>query len=115
MEDAAVVLAKLGRIDESLEAAERGTAVGPDIADCWFVYAALLARTGRDEEALGAVERAMTLDPGRYCASEDAWLLKGRCLMDLGRPDEAGTAFGTSIGLRRDARRRGGPFGRRRR
>ena len=58
----------------------------------------------------------MSLDPDQFGAGEDAWQIKGRCLMRLGRPDEAGTAFGTAQRLRYEAwrHRREGPFGRRR-
>jgi tetratricopeptide (TPR) repeat protein len=111
-----ITLRLLRRVDEALASLERALTLDPDDADAWFAKAAALAQLERDEEALAALERAMELDSDQFGASEDAWHLKGRCLMRLGRPDEAGTAFGTSLRLRHEARRRRrrGLFGRRR-
>lgn len=85
-------LAKLGRNDEVLEAAQQGVKLAdahlelnPDDARAWYLSAAALMRMGRRDEALERGRRAFAVDP------EDAGVLYNLgCLYALGgSTDEA--------------------------
>jgi len=85
-------LAKLGREDEVLEAAQQGIKLAdvqldlnPDDARAWYLGAAALMRLGKPEEARERARRALAIDP------EDAGVLYNvGCIYALGgKPSEA--------------------------
>jgi adenylate cyclase len=89
---AADALAKLGRNDEVVEAAQEGIKLAdahlelnPDDARAWYLSGAALMRLGKVDESLERARRASAIDP------EDAGVLYNvGCIYALaGKPDEA--------------------------
>jgi tetratricopeptide (TPR) repeat protein len=86
-----IALSVLGRYDEAIACYDRALAIQPGFLPARFNRARRLVEAGRIEEAVDAFHAALAsagpnADPGRL---GDIHVELGRCLMELGRPEEA--------------------------
>lgn len=83
--DRAIVLVRLGRLDEASEAFRRFSEGPKGSAQSWNDLGAVLEAQGRLDEAMAAYDRAVELDPDYYIALYS----KGKLLQKRGYMDEA--------------------------
>jgi tetratricopeptide (TPR) repeat protein len=93
--DASKSLGNAGRWNESLDAAEKATAIEPDNAKTWNIKAAALLNLNRYQESLDAAERSVSLNPDFI----SPWLIKGAAFLSLGRNQDALSASEKAIAL----------------
>jgi tetratricopeptide (TPR) repeat protein len=84
-----LVLTRLKRYSEALDASQRTVELDPSMAAAWNTVAHSLWRLGRDEEALAPADRALALDSTMV----EAWFNKGMALFHIRRYEEALAAF----------------------
>jgi tetratricopeptide (TPR) repeat protein len=84
-----LVLTRLKRYPEALDASQRTVDLDPTMAAAWNTVAHSLWRLGRDEEALIPADRALALDN----TFVEAWFNKGMALLHLRRYEKALAAF----------------------
>jgi tetratricopeptide (TPR) repeat protein len=58
-----VVLSRLGRYDEAIDAYDRALNINPDYSIVWNNKGVVLSRLGRYEEAIDAYDRALSINP----------------------------------------------------
>ena len=85
----AMLLAMVGRADESVSEARSAVKRDPVSPQCRFVLAGVFVAARRFEEAIAEANVSIELDPG----STPSHVALGRALVGLGRPDEAVHAF----------------------
>ena len=91
-----ILLDKLGKEDESIQAHQRSIQLDPDYAVGWFNLGVTLYATGRSlEDALEAYDKATQLNP-KY---GNAWHNKGATLMKLGRYEDSLKAYDNALEL----------------
>jgi tetratricopeptide (TPR) repeat protein len=83
--DRAIVLVRLGRLDEAAEAFRRFSEGPKGSCQSWNDLGAVLEAQGRLDEAMAAYDRAIDLDPDYYIALYS----KGKLLQKRGSMDEA--------------------------
>lgn len=83
--DRAMVLVRLGRLDEAAEAFRRFSEGPKGSAQSWNDLGAVLEAQGRLDEAMAAYDRAVELDPDYYIALYS----KGKLLQKRGSMEEA--------------------------
>jgi tetratricopeptide (TPR) repeat protein len=83
--DRALVLVKLGRLDEAAEAFRSYSEGSKGSPQSWNDLGVVLEATGKLEEAMGAYERAIAMDQDYYIA----FYSKGKLMQKMGQMDEA--------------------------
>ena len=84
-----MILEKIGRYNESLEAYRRATDLDVDLDRAWYRQGHVLMLTGRSSEYLASLEKAIELNSGNAEACND----KGMVLRKLNRNVEALDSF----------------------
>lgn len=84
-----MILEKIGRYNESLEAYSRATDLDEGLGRAWHRQGHVLMLTGRYSESLASLEKAVELNS----ENAEAWNDKGMVLMKLERNDEAQECF----------------------
>lgn len=97
--DLGAALAKQGRIDEAVKAADKAVQLTPDHADLWRNLGNVLIDAGRGSDALLCFQHALKLDPRQWEAAYKA----GQLLYDLGRFEEALSHLESSLERRPDS------------
>jgi arylsulfatase A-like enzyme/Flp pilus assembly protein TadD len=85
----ALVLARVGRVDEAVEAEERAIALNPVLPEPYNHRGVLLASRGRPDAALPDFDKAIALDPN----NARAWNNRANALRALGRREESAVAY----------------------
>lgn len=91
--DEGVMLADLGRLDESVGCLGRCLELSPESVDAWNNLGRTLRKLNRHEEAIECYEKAIDLSPGEW----EPWSNKAGCLADLGRAREALSAYDAAL------------------
>ena len=76
---------KLGKLENAVEALERGTALHPASSSAHYNLGLVYARLGRYQEAETAIRKALNLKP----EFPEAYNTLGRLLLEMGRREEA--------------------------
>jgi tetratricopeptide (TPR) repeat protein len=97
--DLSDALAKQGRIDEAVKAADKAVQLTPNDADLWRRVGNVLIDAGRGSDALLCFQHALKLDPRQWEAAYKA----GQLLHDAGRFEEALCHLESSVEQRPDS------------
>ncbi|MNM36113.1 lipoprotein NlpI [compost metagenome] len=90
----AMVLRKIERLDEALQCAQQALALAPNDANAHHVTGITLQAVGQHDEALEHFNQAVAL-PGSV--TEEAMIARATLLLEIGRKEEAATAFSQAL------------------